>query len=180
FSDHRDVVLPMIAVAIVLLYNLLAWSAVGRDPAKGTIIPLFHPPKGFSPPLVHYVHRMGWQQQGWTAFTAAIFDLGVKGLVHIDNSRKTIKVTVTGRQPEEKLPPGEQVLFAYFTAHSPVTVNTATGPKLDETRAAFVKALETENRQVYFNNNTGYVVVGLLLSGLLLLSLILLDIMSPL
>lgn len=180
FSDHRDVVLPMIAVAIVLLYNLLAWSAVGRDPAKGTIIPLFHPPKGFSPPLVHYVHRMGWQQQGWTAFTAAIFDLGVKGLVHIDNSRKTIKVTVTGRQPEEKLPPGEQVLLDYFTAHSPVTVNTATGPKLDETRAAFVKALETENRQVYFNNNTGYVVVGLLLSGLLLLSLILLDIMSPL
>src|SRR5690606_33215439 len=52
--------------------------------------------------------------------------------------------------------------------------------KLNETRGAFVRALESENRQVYFNNNTGYVVVGLLLSGLLLVSLVLLDVMSPL
>src|SRR5690606_26249488 len=80
-SDHRDVVFPGIAVALVLLYNLLAWSQVGRDPKKGTIIPLFHPPKGFSPGLAHWVHRMGWEKNGWTAFTAAIFDLGVRGLV---------------------------------------------------------------------------------------------------
>lgn len=179
-SDHRDLVLPAFAVGIVLLYNLLAWSSVGRDPARGTIIPLFHPPKGFSPALAHYVHRMGWQQSGWTAFTAAIFNLGVKGLVVIDNVKKTLKVTVTGERPEEQLPPGEQVLFDYFNAKGSVTVNTSNGKKINETRGEFIKTLESENRLVYFNNNLGYVVVGVVLSLAALISLVLLDVMSPL
>jgi uncharacterized membrane protein YgcG len=179
-SDHRDLIYPLIAVIGVLLYFLLAWSAVGRDPAKGTIIPLFHPPKGFSPALVHYVHRMGWQNSGWTAFTASIFDLGVKGLVVIDNVKKTLKVTVTGRQPEAALPPGEKLLFDYFTSKGSVTVNTTNGPKLNETRGDFVKALETENRQVYFNNHTGYVLAGVALSLAAIGALVLLDVVRPL
>jgi uncharacterized membrane protein YgcG len=174
-SDHRDLVVPLIALALVLLYYLLAWSSVGRDPAKGVIIPLFHPPKDFSPALTHYVHRMGWEQSGWTAFTAAIFNLGVKGLVIIDNVKKTLKVTVTGKQPTEPLPPGEKVLFDYFTSKGSVTVNKTTGPKINETRGEFVKTLESENRRVYFNHNIGYVVFGVVFSILCLGALVLFD-----
>lgn len=167
-SDHRDLVLPAIAAVLMLLYYGFAWSAVGRDPKKGVIIPLFHPPKGFSPALSHYVHRMGWQKSGWTAFTAAIFSLGVKGLVEIDNPGKTLKITVTGKQPAEPLPPGEQVVFDYLTSKGSVTVNTSNGPKLDQTRGEFVQRLETENRQVYFRNNLGYVLLGIAFSALCL------------
>jgi uncharacterized membrane protein YgcG len=179
-SDHRDVVLPAIAVAIVLLYNFLAWSAVGRDPAKGTIIPLFHPPRGFSPALVHFVNKMGWDNNGWTAFTASIFDLGVKGLITIENVKKVLKVTATGKEPASPLPPGEQLLFSYFKQQGSVTVNTSSGPKLEAKRGEFVKALETENRQVYFNNNTSYVIIGIALSLLCLGALLLLDVIQPL
>ena len=174
-SDHRDLVVPLIALGLVLLYYILAWSSVGRDPAKGVIIPLFHPPKGFSPALVHYVHRMGWEKNAWTAFTAAIFNLGVKGLVIVDNVKKTLKVTVTKQLPETRLPPGEQVLFDYFRSRGTVTVNKTTGPKINETRESFVKALETENRRVYFNHNIGYVVAGVAFSVLCLVALVLLD-----
>jgi uncharacterized membrane protein YgcG len=163
-SDHRDLLLPLGAIAIVFLYNLFAWSAVGRDPRKGTIIPLFYPPKNFSPALVHYIHRMGWEQGGWTAFTASIFNLGVKGLVVIDNVKKTLKVSVTGKEPENPLPPGEQLLFDFFKSKGTTIVNTTNGPKLNETREKFVQTLETENRQVYFKNNTGYVVLGLVIA----------------
>lgn len=179
-SDHRDVILPVIAVAIVLLYNLLAWGAVGRDPARGTIIPLFHPPAGFSPALAHYVHRYGWKQSGWTAFTAAIFNLGVKGLVVIDNVKKTLKVTVTGAEPKEPLPAGERVIFDYLKSKGTVVVNTTNGPKINTTRANFVKAIETENRQVYFDHNTGYVIGGIILSIAVLGALVLADVLSPL
>ncbi len=177
-SDHRDLVVPAIAVFLVLLYNLLAWSAVGRDPAKGTIIPLFHAPKGFSPSLVHYIHRMGWEKTGWTAFTAAIFDLGVKGLVKIDNPGKTLKVTATGKAPE-RLPKGEGLIFDYLRLKGTVTVDTSSGPGLNTTRGEFVKAIETENREVYFNNNVLYVVAGVVLSAALLGGLVLLDILDP-
>lgn len=176
-SDHRDLVFPGVAVFLVLAYNLFAWSAVGRDPAKGTIIPLFHPPKGFSPALTHYVNRMGWQNSGWTAFTAAIFDLGVKGLVTIDNLGKNLKVEVTDKTPTG-LPPGEKVIYDYLASKGTVIVNTTNGPKLNEKRGEFTKAIESENRSRYFNNNIGYVLIGLALSAALLLGLVFTGVMD--
>ena len=178
-SDHRDIVVPGIAVGLVLLYNLLAWSAVGRDPKKGTIIPLFHPPKGFSPALAEYVDGMGWDKSGWTAFTASIFDLGVRGLVKIHNPGKTITVTVTGKEAPDDLGAAERLIYNYLRSQGSVTINTTTGPKLNETRGQFVSAIETENRQVYFNNNTGYVVLGVALSVAILGAMVLFDLIDP-
>jgi uncharacterized membrane protein YgcG len=163
-SDWRDIILPLIAVALVLLYNLLAWSAVGRDPAKGTIIPLFHAPKGFSPALAHFVHQMGWKNNGWTAFTASIFNLGVKGLVTIDSLGKALSVKVTKKEPAEKLPAGESLLFAYLEQNGTTIVDKTNGVALNTKRGEFTASIEGENRQVYFNNNTQYVFFGIVLS----------------
>jgi uncharacterized membrane protein YgcG len=178
-SDHRDLVFPGIAVLLVLGYNLFAWSAVGRDPAKGTIIPLFHPPKGFSPSLAHFVNAMGWKNSGWTAFTAAIFDLGVKGLVTINNAGKALSVTVTNDRPNARLPAGEKVIYDYIAGKGTVKVDTTNGAKIHEKRAEFMKVIETENRATYFNNNTGYVLLGVALSIGLLLILVFSGIMDP-
>jgi hypothetical protein len=178
-SDHRDLVAPVAALLLVLAYNLLAWNAVGRDPKKGTIIPLFHAPKGMSPALAHYIHKMGWQNGGWTAFTATIFDLGVRGLVTIDNPDKTLTVKSTGLKPGADLPPGEKLLADFFAARGTLTVDTSNGPKLNEKRGAFLKLVEGENRQVYFRNNTGYVVLGVLLSVLALIGMVAFDMLSP-
>jgi uncharacterized membrane protein YgcG len=178
-SDHRDVVVPGIGVALVLLYNLLAWSQVGRDPPKGTIIPLFHPPKGFSPALAHWVNRMGWEKSGWTAFTAAIFDLGAKGLVRIDNPGKTLTVTRTDKPAPAELGAAERVIFNYLNSKGSVTVNTTTGPKLSETRSQFMSAIEGENRSVYFKRNVGYVAFGVGFSIVILFALVIFDMIDP-
>jgi len=179
-SDHRDLVAPVAALLLVLLYNLLAWNAVGRDPQKGTIIPLFHAPRGMSPALAHYIHKMGWQNSGWTAFTAAIFDLGVRGLVTINNQGKVLTVQSTGKAPGDDLPVGERVVANYFAGKGSVTINTTNGPKLNETRAAFLKQVEGENRQAYFRNNTGYVLLGVLISVAALGSMVVFDMLNPL
>lgn len=163
-SDHRNDVLPALGVLAVLLYNGLAWFAVGRDPRKGVIIPRFHAPNGLSPALVHYIHRWGFQGVGWQAFTAAIFNLGVKGLVTIDNPGKVLKVTSTGKVPDPAdLGPGERVLEQYFRTEHSVTVNTANGPALAKKRGEFTAAIERENRKVFFVNNALFSVLGFLL-----------------
>ncbi len=177
-SDHRDLVFPGLAVLLVLGYNLLAWSAVGRDPAKGTIIPLFYAPKGFSPALTHFVHKMGWSNSGWTAFTASIFDLGVKGLVTIDNAGKTLKVTVTDKAPGSDLSAGEKVIYDYLASKGTVVVNTTNGPKLSEKRNEFMRVIEGENRATYFNRNIRYILLGVALSIGLLLALVFSGIMD--
>ena len=179
-SDHRDTILPLIAVLLVLGYNVFAWDLVGRDPPKGTIIPLFHPPKGYSPALVHYIGEMGWKRDGWTAFTASIFDLGVKGLLKIDQTGKKLRINLTGQAPAEPLPPGEAMLYDYFRGKGDLTVDTTTGPELNQKRASFISALQNENRQVYFRNNTGYVFLGGMLAVLMLGAMVFFEVLDPL
>lgn len=179
-SDHRGVVLPLLAVVLVLAYYLFAWRAVGRDPAKGVIIPLFHPPKGFSPALVHYIHAMGWKNSGWTAFTAAMIDLGVKGLLRFDKQGKTTRVIATGAQPHEALPIGEKVIFDFFAGRGTTTLDKTSGTQVLATRDKFLRVLESENRLVYFRRNRGYVVAGFAGSAVALVGLVLLGALAPL
>ncbi|MDR3475318.1 MAG: DUF2207 domain-containing protein [Devosia sp.] len=178
-SDHREAIVPLAAVLIVLLYNFWAWSRVGRDPKKGTIFPLFHPPEGLSPAATQWVHRMGFKGNGWNAFTAGIFDLGVKGLVTIDNADKTLTVTASGRVPAEPLPADEQVLYDYFGGKGAITVDRSNGPTLDKKRQAMLAAITKSNTGAYFHNNIGYSVVGVLIAAACLAIMVWLEVLDP-
>lgn len=178
-SDLREVWLPVLAVLLLLAYNFTAWLRVGRDPPKGTIIPLFHPPRGFSPALTHFVHKWGFSNSGWTAMTAAIFNLGVKGLVTVRNPGKTLTVAVTGKQPERKLPVGEQVLFSYFDGKGAVTFDKANGKDLGTKRTEFTSAIESENRKVWFNHNWGYAGLGFLFAAAMIVAMVVFDVLEP-
>ncbi|MDF2983765.1 MAG: putative rane protein precursor, partial [Devosia sp.] len=91
----------------------------------------------------------------------------------------TLSVTVTGKAPPDDLGAAERLLFDYFKSQGKVTVNTTTGPKLNETRGQFVSAIETENRLAYFRNNTGYILVGVGFSVLILLGMVVFDLIDP-
>lgn len=178
-GDLRETIIPVLAALLAVAYNALAWWRVGRDPEKGTIIPLFHAPKGFSPPLVHYIHKWGFGDSGWTALTAAIFDLGVKGLVTIDNSTGELSITVTGKQTDEPLSSSEKIIFGYLERQGTTVIGKATGPELQKRRAAFTGAIESENRALWFRNNTGYSVLGFALAIALLGGMVVTDILEP-
>ncbi|WP_297108189.1 DUF2207 domain-containing protein [uncultured Devosia sp.] len=178
-SDLREAWLPVLAVILLLVYSFTAWMRVGRDPPKGTIIPLFHPPRDFSPALTHYVHKWGFSNAGWTAMTAAIFNLGVKGLVSVRNPGKTLTVSVTGKRPEAKLPVGEQVLFSYFDSRGAVTFDKANGKDLGTKRTEFTSAIESENRQVWFNNNWGFAGFGFVLAAAMIVGMVVFDVLEP-
>jgi hypothetical protein len=67
-------------LAILFFYYLVAWYRVGRDPASGTIVPLFAPPDDLSPAAARYVLHMGFDAK---AFTAAIIAIAVKGYLEV-------------------------------------------------------------------------------------------------
>ncbi|WP_404405868.1 DUF2207 domain-containing protein [Pelagibacterium halotolerans] len=181
FWDNRGLIIPAILLVIVLAYNGYAWSSVGRDPAKGVIFPRFYPPAGFSPALTHYVHRMGWQRSGWTAFSAALISLATKDLVEIDQEgKKTIVLKVTGKQPEDELPPGEEIIFNFLSRKGTVKIDKKHGKALGETRSKFVSALQNENRSVYFKNNILYTLCGVAIGIGALVVMVLAGILDPL
>ncbi|MCB9993335.1 MAG: DUF2207 domain-containing protein [Hyphomicrobiaceae bacterium] len=177
-SDHRGAIFPGVAAFLILLYYYFAWDAVGRDPKKGTIIPLFHPPKDMSAALVHYVHNYGWKRSGWTAFSAAILSLATKGLIEIEKEGKETSFRHT-QKTVDYLPPGEQILDDYIRMKGTLKVNVSNGPTILSKRKKFTSAIETENRAVYFNQNRLYVFFGLALSLILMLGLVLIGAIDP-
>ncbi|WP_162783697.1 DUF2207 domain-containing protein [Devosia naphthalenivorans] len=179
-GDLSGVIFPLVAAAIAIVFNALTWSRVGRDPQKGVVIPLFHPPKGFSPPLVHYVHKWGFQNAGWTALTAAIFDLGVKGLVTIDNSEGKLAISRTGKRPDKPLPKGEQVLFDYLDGGGTTVIDKSSGVKWAAKRAEFTSAIKRENGSRWFKTNTAYSMLSFLVAAILLFVMAAMEWLDPL
>ena len=79
-QDNSPSVVAALGLVVVMAFYGFAWWKVGRDPPRGTIIPLFGPPQDMTATAVRYVDRMGFDQR---CFTAAIVDLGVNGHVRL-------------------------------------------------------------------------------------------------
>ena len=176
-SDQRRIVFPLLAVLLITLYYYFAWDAVGRDPKKRTIIPLFRAPKGYSPALIHYISQMGWKKSGWTAFSAALVSLATKGLLVFNESGKntTLKAIGNAKTP---LPRGETIIDNYMRTRGELVVNKGNGPGLKRTKDIFLNKIQTENRNAYFFNNYLYVAVGLGFSIISIIALLMISSMS--
>ncbi len=81
FADSPGALAAAIGLIVGSLYFLIAWILVGRDPARGTIIPRFHPPKGFTPAACRFVSEMGFDDK---SFAAALVSMAIKGHLRIE------------------------------------------------------------------------------------------------
>ena len=167
-NDRLGLFLPLIMVILIFSYYYFAWNKVGRDPKKGVIIPLFHPPKDFSPALVHYVHKMGWKKDGWSAFSAALINLGAKGLITIDKKNNSTKISRTNKRISSlksgKLPAGEEIIYDLVKSKNPFSLNKTNGKKILKAKKEFIEVIGAENRNAYFKLNIIYVIVGFAIS----------------
>ncbi len=167
--DNRQWILGGVGFLAVLIYYFAAWEAVGRDPRRGTIIPLFHPPQGISPALANYIHNWGLGREKWRAFTAAALSLAVRGLLRFNMGDKTLTLKSTGKQPEggfSALPPGEGAIYTWVNARGGVAnINKANGEQVAKVGTSFTTSIELESRNRFFRRNLGYVVGGVLLTA---------------
>ena len=106
---------------LVIGFYLLAWFLVGRDPRKGTIIPLFGPPKGMSAAGVGFVHGMGMDKR---TFAAAIVGLGVNGrLKLVDRGQTQVLRHLKSGKPADAAE--QAVETALFASRSSVELDNA-------------------------------------------------------
>ena len=103
-NDNLNVFLGIAGFFIVLIYYILIWKKVGKDPEKGTIIPQYIPPENFSPAAMRYIKRMGYDNK---TFAASIINMAVKGYLSIkeDDGKYTLYRKNGG---EDKLTPEEK------------------------------------------------------------------------
>jgi Predicted membrane protein len=165
WRDYGAVFIGGIGLAAVFVYYLRSWIAVGRDPEAGVMVPRWDAPDGLSPALVNYVDNKGFSGAGWTALSASLIDLAVKGYVVLDDLKKSVVVRRTDKAIAEKLPPGQASLIKSLgKPGDTLTIDRDNGERVQKIGSDFRSAIEKEHRGRYYKANTGYVFGGVFLS----------------
>ncbi|MCF3642890.1 DUF2207 domain-containing protein [Rhizobium sp. TRM95111] len=172
-KDNRNLLLALAGFALVLVYYARAWLLVGRDPARGVVVPRWDAPDGASPALVNYIDGRGFAGQGWTAFSAALLSLAVKGHVTLEDLKAAIVVKRTDKRQDGTLPAGEAAILKDLGAPgSSFTIDKANGKRVQSLGGSFRSAIEKEHRNKYYLANWPYVIGGIALSVVCLAALV--------
>ena len=156
--DNLCTLVALLGLAGTFFYFLQAWFRVGRDPARGSIIPLFAPPQGFSPAAVRYLMHMGYDQK---AFAAAIVDMAVKGYLTIEEQGGEYTLRRKGLD-HGNLDEGEQRLGSYlFTGSDVLKMQNTNHTVINSARTALKQSLDKEINNIYFRTNRNAFLVGL-------------------
>lgn len=149
-----------VGAALLLVYYLMAWLKVGRDPAKGVIIPRFAPPKGFSPAMLRTLWRMKFDN---AAFTAGIVNMAVKGALKIvDNGDTALDLAPNA---PAGLALGERAAWTELRkAGARLELKNTNHRLVGRARQAMQDALHTELASRYFATNSGWVAPGIVLT----------------
>ncbi|QGG89544.1 DUF2207 domain-containing protein [Agrobacterium sp. MA01] len=163
--DNLNTIIGFGGLAVIFLYYLRSWVAVGRDPPKGIAVPRWDPPEGISPALVNYIDNKGFSGAGWTALSAAALNLAVAGYVELDDLDSSITIRRTGKAITGKLQSGEAALIAEIpSSGDTLVIDKANGKKVQSVGNRFRQAIEKEHRNKYYNGNPGYTSLGIGLS----------------
>ncbi|NCU21736.1 DUF2207 domain-containing protein, partial [Candidatus Falkowbacteria bacterium] len=152
---------PVFVGAVVLLaYYIMVWLKVGRDPARGVIIPRFAPPRGFSPAMTRMLWRMKFDN---AAFSAGIIDMAVKGALKIvDNGSTTLRLAAGA--PAE-LSRGERAAWDELRkGGSRVVLKNTNHRVVGRARQAMKDKLGKELSSTYFLANSGWVAPGVVIT----------------
>lgn len=172
-KDNAGALIGLGGLALVALYYLRSWVVAGRDPPRGVMVPRWDPPEGASPALLNYIDNKGFGGAGWTALSAALLNLAVKGYVTLDDLKQSIVVTRTDKPVEGKLPTGENILLKSVNAKGDrLIIDRANGTRVQSMGSQFRNAIEAEHRNEYYLANWGYIVGGLALSAVCLIGLL--------
>ncbi len=145
----------------------MVWWQVGRDPDKGTIIPLFEPPKGFSPAAIRFLMRMSFDAK---TFAAAVMDLAVKGYLRI---REANGLFVLEKKGAGQLFSEEQNLGRdLFDGNQILEISQKHQGIISSSQGTLKKSLQKMLDNIYFKTNRRYFWPALIITLLMLGALI--------
>lgn len=170
FSDNGAILFSLLGLLVVVGYYLVAWYYVGRDPAKGTIVPMFHPPKDLSPALARYIKKMGYDDK---IFTAAVLNMAVKGFLKIEESNaegflkfgKTYVIRKTGKNAAPLSAEETAIGDSLLGARSEIELKNEHYLIFQKAVSKLRRVIEKEAKNFYFLTNIKFFVLGIIIAG---------------
>jgi uncharacterized membrane protein YgcG len=159
--DNAGVIVALLGLFALGIYYLVTWWQHGRDPKRGTIIPLYNAPAGLSPEAVRYIHRMAYDRK---AFAAALINMAVKGYLKISEEHGTYTLERVGKSEMDcGLSPGEigmgTALFA-GGSHSKIELKQSNHSAVQSAISTLQRSLKAECDKHYFITNGGWFAGG--------------------
>lgn len=158
-ADNLPLVVAGSGLLLLIVYYAVGWLRVGRDPRRGTVIPLFEAPEGLSAAAVRYIWRMGSDNR---VFAAAVLDLAVHG--HLSLSDRGGAVQLDQRRNGRPIGRAEAAMKTkLFATADRLSLDQSNHEPLGRARDALNQALASAYRGRLFHANTGWAVLGALL-----------------
>ncbi|MDF1737905.1 MAG: DUF2207 domain-containing protein [Verrucomicrobiales bacterium] len=160
FADNVGIFVGLFGLVAGTGYFVFVWLIVGRDPAKGTIIPLFAPPEELSPAATRYLSRMKMDDE---VYSVAILGLAAKRWIDIEEKKKrhfTLKKQNKGKPLTDR---ERAVLDCLFTGRSKtLELKNSNYVRIRNAKKTLESSLKKEIEKVYFHTNFRWWLVGCL------------------
>jgi hypothetical protein len=169
FRDNRLALLLVAGFLVLVLYYSIAWSAVGRDPERGVIMPLYEPPSNFSPAGMRYLLRMGFDNK---TFAAAILDMAVRGFLTIEEQAGSYTLYATGKP--SVLPEDERMIAAsLFDGRNEIWLHNENHRAIHDALKGLRQYLASTEQKTYFVTNSRYLIAPIIVSVVIAVSYLL-------
>ncbi len=168
--DNLHILFALAGLAVVVLLYFRRWKSTGKDPAKGTIIPLFDPPEGFSPSDTAYLSAMGMKNE---VVTSAFVNMAVKGYLKILKTKKKYSLELIPGSAANLTPEEKALATALFSAGDQIELDNKNHSIFQKARGEAEKILKAKMIPVYFNLNAKHLLPGILVSvGLVVITFV--------
>jgi uncharacterized membrane protein YgcG len=161
-ADNKASIITIGGTLALLIYYLLLWFWLGRDPPAGVIIPRYRAPAGYSPASMRFIERMGYDK---TCFTTAIINLAVKGALEIDDDAGRFKLVKSG-PASSALAAGESAVIGglFADGDDSISIVRSNHSLLANAISKHEKSLKRDYEKNYFKTNSWLVAPAVLLT----------------
>jgi hypothetical protein len=152
----------LIAPALLLLYYVVVWLALGRQPQRGTIAIQYQPPQGLSPAAMRYIRTTGCDGR---TLAATLAQLAARGCLAVEPQNGKYTVTrlnsVDPKSLQPSLAPEELGLFYELFEDGPtVVLDTKNGGPLNRYLLQINVEMQKRLSNVYFTRNARWLALG--------------------
>jgi uncharacterized membrane protein len=158
FRDHAVLIICITGLILTLIINYILWLRYGVDPKKGTIIPQFYPPEGWSPAEVLFLVNEGKEDKNM--FVAQLLQLAVKGHVKIEKKDTNGKDEIFIIHSTDKTAKKEELtaiesgfIQILLGSEKNTTIRDKHNSKVSAAYRFLVSKIEKQQKGVYFRKN---------------------------
>ena len=161
-KDNLTLLVTVMGLAVILLYYVLVWFTAGRDPAKGTLMPIYTPPDNLSPAAMRFMAEMGYDDR---VFAAAVIDMAVKG--HLSIREKDAKYTLMKTDGTlSRLSAEEKKIAAQlFQSGRSISLEQKNHSRIAAAKNALRTSLTLSFEKTHFVTNKDAFIIGVVISG---------------